>query len=127
MTTSDSVDPQVHELARRLLVYETTVNHSSEESLSALDRIIANFRNLLTTLIGAVGYRALLVRAVTLAKKVAPPLNALQVKPDGSLEGVGELFGQGQTEGEDVFLDQHPPNAKLDFFANVPKRSSKAS
>ena len=104
MTTRNSVDPQLHELAGWLLVYESTVRDSSQESLSALESVFEKFRHLLITLIGAVGYRALIGRVVKLAKTETPQLNTLQVKPDGSLEGIGERFGQDQTEGADVLL-----------------------
>ena len=46
-------------------------------------------RQPLSTLAGSSGFRSLLARALTLAKAQNPRLSAVQVKPDGSLEGLG--------------------------------------
>ena len=46
-------------------------------------------RRPLSTLAGSSGFRSLLARALTLAKAQDPRLSAVQVKPDGSLEGLG--------------------------------------
>lgn len=46
-------------------------------------------RRPLSTLAGSSGFRSLLARAVTLAKAQDPRLSAVQVNPDGSLEGLG--------------------------------------
>lgn len=47
-------------------------------------------RRILSTLLGAGGFRALLSRAVTLAKAEVPALNGLHVAADSSLVGLAE-------------------------------------
>ena len=48
----------------------------------------------LATLMGNGGYRALLLRALVLAKAEAPWLRAVQVNMDGSLKGLEDLHAQ---------------------------------
>ena len=45
-------------------------------------------RRPLSTLAGTAGFRSLLMRALTLAKREAEVLDGVQVKEDGSLEGL---------------------------------------
>jgi hypothetical protein len=107
MTAPNTVDPQIRELARRLIAHETAAGDSSGETASPLVRVFDTFRRLLTTLIGPVGFRALLERALTLAKIEAPQLKSFQVTPDGSLKSSAQPLGQGQTTAADVVLITH--------------------
>ena len=52
-------------------------------------RVSEKLRRPLSTLAGSSGFRSLLARSLTLAKAQAPALSAVQVNPDGSLEGLG--------------------------------------
>ena len=54
----------------------------------AVCRVCDKLRRPLTTLAGAAGFRSLLARALTLAKRESPALSAWEVKTDGSLEGL---------------------------------------
>lgn len=58
-------------------------------------------RRSLSTLVGDSAFRLLLARALTLATAQDARLCAVQVKPDGSLEGLG---GQDQDPGVGVML-----------------------
>jgi hypothetical protein len=77
--------------ARKLLAYEAGAGKSSENDLSAAVRVSEKLRRPLSTLAGASGFRALLGRALMLAKAQDPALAAVRVQPDGSLEGWSEL------------------------------------
>lgn len=116
MTARNTVDPEIQELARRLLAYETTAGESSEETLSALFRVSGKFRRFLTTLIGVVGFRILLDRALSLAKRYVPHLNTLQVRSDGSLEDAGGPFGQDKV-GQDKVGQDKAAGADVAFIA----------
>lgn len=52
-------------------------------------RVSEKLRRPFSMLAGSGGFRSLLARSLTLAKAQAPALSAVQVKPDGSLEGLG--------------------------------------
>jgi len=53
-------------------------------------------RRPITTLAGAAGFRSLLARALTLAKRESPVLNTWEVQADGSLLGLnGEAAQSG--------------------------------
>ncbi len=53
-------------------------------------------RRSLSTLAGSSGFRSLLARSLTLARAQVPALSAVQVQPDGSLAGFGELGSEDQ-------------------------------
>ncbi len=54
-------------------------------------RVIEKLRHLLNTLLGAAGFRALLARALHLAKAEVPELSAVEVQTDGSLVGLSKV------------------------------------
>jgi hypothetical protein len=49
-------------------------------------RVCEKLRRPLTTLAGAIGFQSLMLRALTLAKREAPSLSAVEVTADGSLQ-----------------------------------------
>ena len=84
------------ELARRLLAYEEVGTTPFIVDTHAVRSVCDKLRRPLTTLAGAAGFRSLLTRALTLAKQESPVLGALEVKPDGSLQGLnGEAAQSG--------------------------------
>jgi len=84
-------------LAKRLMAYETGGNKSSETKNPAAFNCCEKLRPPLATLMGDVGFRALLSRA--LASSEVRWLRAVHVKADGSLEGLEDLHAQlGPTE-----------------------------
>jgi hypothetical protein len=98
---------KMRDLAQRLLAYEAAGLNSSEHDTPAVFRVSEKLRSPLSTLAGATGFRTLLARAPTLAKTHAPGtpgISAIQVKPDGSLEGLSELHGDGEGAEAGVLL-----------------------
>ena len=63
--------------------YETAAGQSGDESAC---RVCNKLRQPLSNLAGVTGFRALLSRALVLAKEEAPALDGVQVALDGSLE-----------------------------------------
>ena len=57
--------------------------------MPAVFGVSEKLRHPLSTLAGSSGFGSLLARSLTLAKAQDPRLSAVQVKPDGSLEGLG--------------------------------------
>jgi hypothetical protein len=92
-TTSANKD-----LARRLIAYEATRN-SSDGPLGAALQACETLRGPLVKFVGAAGFRSLLSRALAIAKAEIPSLGAVQVRPDGSLEG---LEGVEQNQDADA-------------------------
>jgi hypothetical protein len=59
----------------------------SEAKMLVAFRVCEKLRRPLTTLAGAIGFQSLILRALTLAKREAPSLSAVEVTADGSLTG----------------------------------------
>ncbi len=83
-----SASPEIQDLARRLLAFEAARDNPSAAGADVAVRVIEELRLRLIRLAGADGFRSLLSRAVTLAKAQTPSLNTVQVRADGSLEGL---------------------------------------
>ena len=86
--------PKMRDFAERLIGHETRKNKSSETKTPAACRVAEKLRPHLATLMGNVGFRALLSRALALANAEVPWLRAVHVRADGSLEGLDELGAQ---------------------------------
>ena len=99
-----SPSPKIRELAERLLVYEAARANLSEPNMPAVLCVSEKLRRPLSTLAGSSGFHSLLARSLTLAKAQAPGLSAVQVKPDGSLEGSTDLGSQDQDAEAGVIL-----------------------
>ena len=88
--------PTTRDLARRLLASEAAETSPSMEDIDVVSRVCDKLRRPLTALAGVAGFRSLLARALTLAKQESPVLSSLEVKPDGSLQGLnGEAAQAG--------------------------------
>lgn len=81
--------PALRTAAARLLKLEAAGRRGTRE-LPTAPLVCERLRRLLSTLLGTAGFKALLARAVTLAKAEVPALRALQIQPDSSLVGLGE-------------------------------------
>lgn len=79
--------PEMRDFAKRLIAYETKRTNSFETKTPATFHVCEKLRPRLATLMGKVGFRALLSRALVLAEAEAPRLSAVQVRADGSLAG----------------------------------------
>jgi hypothetical protein len=88
--------PTTRELAQRLLAFEAVEAATTNADTHATGRVCDKLRRPLITLAGAAGFRSLLARALTLAKKETPLLGAWEVNPDGSLQG---LIGESAQSG----------------------------
>src|SRR5476649_386911 len=102
--------PKMRDFAERLIAYETKGSKSSETKTPAVFLVGEKIRLHLTALMGNVGYRALLSRALALASAEVPWLHAVHVKADGSFGRLDELGGQVGpkkiAEGSEVLLAQ---------------------
>jgi hypothetical protein len=95
--------PRMRDYAQQLLAYEAAAHNPSEPNMATVFRVFEALRRPLSTLAGASGFRALLVRALMLANAQVPGLSAVQVKPDGSLEGLSNL-GKGEDAEAGIVL-----------------------
>ena len=87
------VSAKTRGFAKRLIAYEMTVGKSPppDATLPSAFLVCEKLRPLLTTLMGNVGFSALLSRALALAESEVAWLRALRVGPEaGSLEGFAE-------------------------------------
>jgi len=81
---------QVRAFARRLINHDELGTNSSPKPTQVF-HISEKLRAYLATLMGTVGFRALLSRAVVLAAAEFPPLRSVRVNDDGTFEGLNEL------------------------------------
>ena len=84
----------MRDLAERLIAYETRGSKSSETKTPVACLVIDKLRPQLATLMGNIGFHALLLRTLALANPEFPWLRAVHVKAEGSLEGLEELGSQ---------------------------------
>lgn len=102
--------PTMRDLARRLIAYESRSHKSAPAKSPATFPVCEKLHPHLATLVGNVGYRALLSRALALANAEVAWLRAVHVKADGSLETPEELHAQVDPkeilEGKIVLLAQ---------------------
>jgi hypothetical protein len=88
---------EIRELARRLVVLESSRGAGPAGGDSEVARICEKLRAPLAKLAGTAGYQCLMLRAVAMAKVNAPALDLVQVRPDGALDGIDEI---GQKDPE---------------------------
>ena len=91
----------MRDFAERLIAYETRENKSSETKTPVAFLVGEKLRPHLARLMGKVGFRELLSRALALANVEVPWLRAVHVKADGSFEGLDEL-GE-QVDPQEIF------------------------
>lgn len=85
--------PKIRELAQQLLDYEAAI--PCEANIPAVC-VSEKLRRPLSTLMGNTGFRSLMARSLTLAKAQVPGLDAVQVTPEGSLEGLSDPSNHDQ-------------------------------
>ncbi len=91
--------PDMEELARRLLASEAEHTPRTGDHLDEAVRVCETLRLPFSRLAGVYGFTSLLSRALALAKKEAPLLQAVQVRADGSMEGWVEAGRDGADGG----------------------------
>jgi hypothetical protein len=75
-------------IAERLILYETSRKDSATTANSASFRVTERLRPHLAMLMGNGGFRALLARALVLARIEVSWLRTVEVSADGTLEGL---------------------------------------
>jgi len=90
--------PKMRNVAERLIAYETSLNKSSKPKNPLPFPVGEKLRPHLATLMGNVGFRALLSRALVLTNREVAWLRAVHGKADGSFEGLDKLDAQVNPE-----------------------------
>ena len=107
---SNSATPKLKQFARRLLAYEAASRKPAASEHSAAFHVFEKLRGPFGKLLGAGGFRVLLTRALILAGAETPWLRELQIKADGSVEGLdaqeGKLKARAVADGEVVLVAQ---------------------
>jgi hypothetical protein len=80
------ITSQARDFAERLIAIEAASGMPLEKGMAVAFRVCEKLRRPLTALAGAAGYHSVLLRALTLASREAPGLDAVQIQADGSLE-----------------------------------------
>ena len=97
---SPHVPSEIRDLAVKLLAHEASVKNLPGPNMQVAIDALEALRRSLITLAGVDGFRALLTRALNLAKVQAPSLGELRIRPDGSLEPApGMNNGDGAEAG----------------------------
>lgn len=103
----NQTSPELEDFAWRLMEHESPGWRHEGEGLPVAVRVCQRLREPLVALAGAEGFRLLLSRALTLARKREPSLDALRVGPQGSLtieQGHGPAGEPGASDGAGVHL-----------------------
>lgn len=91
--------PSLQRTAQRLIEKAAKGDEDEAALLLAAEQVFQRLHDRLAKLIGVVGFRTLLARALKLARADAPALGALEVKPDGLIAGLSEaLVARSPTE-----------------------------
>jgi hypothetical protein len=92
----------MREFAARLVAHEAKLHNSSQSRTLAGFLVSEKLRPHLATLMGTLGFRALVSRALALANAEVPWLHAVHVKSDGSLEGLDGPELEAQVSREKI-------------------------
>ena len=90
----------IRDLADRLLVYEAALDRKHQAELAETCHVCEKLRRSLGTLVGPEAYYSLLTHALSAAKRETSVLHAVQINPDGSIDG---LFGEA-TEATNLLV-----------------------
>jgi hypothetical protein len=112
--------PELRSAAERLLALEMAVGKRTAIQVPAAVRVSERLRHVLSTLLGKAGYRALLARALALAKVEAPALEPVLVEADGSLEGLSVVHdGKRRFADGEVILVGHVLGLLVTFIGEA--------
>src|SRR5207248_11681173 len=89
-------------LAQQLLSREAAARNPAEQNMPPALGVLEALRRRLSELTGVNGFHALMNRALTLARAQAAGLSAVELKPDGSLNGLGEICGRDPAAGVEL-------------------------
>jgi len=90
--------PQMRSIAQRLITYEAQGEKSSETAEISSFRVTDRLRPQLATLMGHGGFRALLARALALGSAEVRWLGEVQVRADGTLDGLATAHASLEPE-----------------------------
>jgi hypothetical protein len=82
---------EMRNLSRWLIAHERCEGNPAETSVMGCVCVCEKLRRPLSTLAGVAGYKALVSRALVLAKAEVPSLGSVQVRDDGSLDVPGPV------------------------------------
>src|SRR5580658_223115 len=86
--------PRMRNFAKRIIACEANGHKSAHAHIPDTFHVFERLRPPLAALMGNGGFRALLSRALTLARPEAPWLQAIHVKSDGALAASEEIHAQ---------------------------------
>ena len=92
--------PEMRDLAHRLLTYEAGADKTSESMEYPTLRVYEKLRQSIGEVVGAAGFQSLASRALTLARWETPMFSAARITADGSLQGLGEIECQFDTDND---------------------------
>jgi hypothetical protein len=96
----DSPSVSIRAWAQRLLVLEAANQSAPDTAPHDLLRVYEKLRIALTQFVGADGFTALMRRALALARAELPSLQAVNVSPEGRLEGIEEHAVDAKNDSE---------------------------
>ena len=83
--------PEMRDFAERVIAFETRANGASGTATPVAFAVCEKLRPQWANLMGAIGFRTLLSRALKMASAEVPWLRAVQVRADGSLEATEKM------------------------------------
>jgi hypothetical protein len=92
--------PAIRDFARRLIALEAAPDEPPVVGTREAVRVCEKLRRPLARLAGVEGFRSLMSRALALAKAEVSSLAAVQVRADGSLEGLDDAGPDREAGGE---------------------------
>jgi hypothetical protein len=92
---------KMRDLARNLVASEADAAATSLHAEPATARVYERLRRQLGSPVGVHGFQALASRALALAKGESPRLGAVQITPNGGLQGLGEVESDTEADEDD--------------------------
>jgi hypothetical protein len=100
----DSSQVRIRELAHKLLAHEVENNAKENRHVNELLRVHERLRLLLSNLIGADGFAALMRRSLALASADAPELRTVHFGTDGTSVGLDKVSAETSDGGAHAAL-----------------------
>ncbi|OHB57151.1 MAG: hypothetical protein A2Y12_13465 [Planctomycetes bacterium GWF2_42_9] len=93
------ISPVIYDMARRLIAFEASQSKSSNPNANAVALVCDKLRIDLAKLAGSAGFASLLSRALQMAKAKEPALKDVEVRADGTLDGIDMIADTGDNGG----------------------------
>ena len=101
--TLSTASPDTRELARRLIALEAARTETPIGGGNTAAMVCEKLRVPLAKLVGTAGFWSLMSRALAMSKAEDPVLDAIHLRPDGSMEGF-DLIGRTQDSNSGVVV-----------------------